>query len=48
MKRFISTTSVLVMLLSGPTLPAIAQEIIQADIDGQIVLCLPDKKTPCP
>ena len=49
MKRFITTTTALAMLLaSGPTVPLMAQDYPQADIDGQIVLCLPNKKTECP
>ena len=49
MKRFISTTTALAMLLgSGPGLPLLAQDFPQADIDGQIVLCLPNKKAECP
>ncbi len=49
MNRFISTTTVLAMVLaSGPTMPLMAQDYPQATIDGQIVLCLPNKKAECP
>ncbi len=49
MKRFISTTTTLAMILaSGPTLPLMAQDFVQAEINGQIVLCLPNKKAECP
>jgi outer membrane protein OmpA-like peptidoglycan-associated protein len=49
MRKFISTTSALAILLaSGPTMPLMAQDFAQAEIDGQIVLCLPKKLTECP
>ena len=49
MNRFISTTTALAMVLaSGPTMPLMAQDYPQATIDGQLVLCLPNKKAECP
>lgn len=49
MKRFISTTTALAMVLaSGPVFPVMAQDYPQAVIDGQTVLCLPNKKAECP
>ncbi len=49
MKRLISTTTALAMVLaSGPVFPVLAQDFPQAVIDGQTVLCLPNKQTECP
>lgn len=49
MKRFINTTTALAMVLaSGPGFPLLAQDYPQVEIDGQIVICLPNKKAECP
>jgi outer membrane protein OmpA-like peptidoglycan-associated protein len=49
MKRFITTTTAMAMVLATtPGLPVLAQDLQQVEIDGQVLICLPDRKTDCP
>lgn len=49
MRRFITTTTAMAMVLgTTPGLPALAQDLQQVEIDGQVLICLPDRKTDCP